>query len=61
MTATVQEIYYASLSTEELINAPEQYAWNCVLYYNPVYAREIVASLATPTMPNMSVCARSLS
>ena len=28
-----QELYYKSLSKEELFKAPDNYAWNCVLYY----------------------------
>jgi hypothetical protein len=30
---TSQELYYASLSKEELFTTPDKYAWNCVLYY----------------------------
>ena len=33
VTATAQEIYYASLSKEDLFKTPDRYAWNCVLYY----------------------------
>ena len=30
---TAQEMYYTSLSKEELFKTPDRYAWNCVLYY----------------------------
>jgi hypothetical protein len=30
---TSQELYYKSLSKEDLFKSPDKYAWNCVLYY----------------------------
>ena len=39
---SLQAQYYASLRKEDLLSAPEQYAWNAVLYYIQFTQDELV-------------------
>lgn len=39
---TSQELYYTSLSKEDLFKSPDNYAWNCVLYYKQFTQEELL-------------------